>query len=266
MRFGCCTNMLNEEGDGIALTLLPAIAKLGYDYLELPLYMVMEKSDEEFETLKNIMAGLGIRCETCNIFVPGIYRLTGANIQHEAALDYVDRSLARAKSMGVECVVFGSGGARNVPAGFPREQAVEQLVDFMKDMAPIAEKYGITIAVEPLRPQDCNVINSFVEGCRMIETVGSPYVKMLIDLYHMAGAQEPMEHLLALGKENLAHVHIANPITRYYPDRIDEADYKSFFDALCAIGYDGRISCEAWAPNGEKDLENALAFLKRNCR
>ena len=52
--------------------------------------------------------------------------------------------------------MFGSGGARRVPEGFPKEDAFEQFVEFGKRIAPEARAHGLTIAIEPLCRDETN--------------------------------------------------------------------------------------------------------------
>jgi sugar phosphate isomerase/epimerase len=44
---------------------------------------------------------------------------------------------------------------------------------------------------------------------------------------------------------------------------MNEADYGQFIKALHEIGYDLRISCEAYTDNFEESAPLALAFLKK---
>jgi sugar phosphate isomerase/epimerase len=57
-------------------------------------------------------------------------------------------------------------------------------------MAPMAEKYGVTIAVEPLNSGETNFINSLAEGVEIVDAVKSPRMKLLCDIYHMLKEDE----------------------------------------------------------------------------
>ncbi|MCC8164308.1 MAG: sugar phosphate isomerase/epimerase [Lachnospiraceae bacterium] len=264
MKFGCCLNMVATRPDGTGIEFLGKIAELGYDYVELPLAEMTALSDEEFEEIKKTVERSGIRCETCNNFFPGTIRLTGADVHMDEVLAYADKALGRAEELGVQYVVFGSGKAKGVPEGFPMDEGYAQVVELLKKVSPLAVKHNITIVIEQLRRAECNLINSFAEGCKLSADASVPNVKVLVDFYHMTVENEPVENILTMGKENLRHVHFANPTGRVYPNLDDEADYKPFFDALKEIGYDARISCEAYVKDFDKEAEQALAFFKRN--
>lgn len=264
MKFGCCLNMVASGLDGTGIEHLATVAKLGYDYVELPLAEMTVLPREKFEEIKKTVEASGIRCETCNNFFPGTLRLTGPDVDMEKVLEYAEKALGRAEELGIQYLVFGSGKAKGVPEGFPLEEGYRQVIELLKRVAPLAQRHGVTIVIEPLRRAECNLINSFEEGSKLAADVDMMNVKVLVDFYHLMEEKEPVEHLTEMGRENLRHVHFANPTGRVYPEKDDEADYKPFFDALKAIGYNQRISCEAYAENFEKDAEKALEFFRRN--
>lgn len=263
MRFGCCLNMIAEGADGTGIEFLEQLVACGYDYAELPLAQMMDLSEDEFGKLKHCVDTSGVNCEVCNNFFPTGYRLTGPDADMEANLNYAAEALERAHRLGVKYVVFGSGPAKNVPDGFPLEQGYQQVVSLLQQVNDIAHNLDITIVIEPLRRQECNLINTFEEGCRLARAVDRENVKVLVDFYHLTEEKEPVEHLLKEGKEYLRHVHFARPDGRVYPESIEEETYQPFIDALKAISYDGRVSCEAYTHDYGVSAPKALAFFKK---
>ena len=263
MKFGCCLNMIASTSDGIGLEFIEKLAEIGFDYAELPLAEMMALSDDDFSKLKERVKKSGIACETCNNFFQKTVRLTGKDVDMETVMQYVEKALSRAQELHIERLVFGSGGAKNVPDGFPMEEGYKQVVELLKKINPIAKEKRITIVIEPLRKVECNLINTFEEGCQLAKDVDGDNVKVLVDFYHLTEEKEPVEHLLKYGKEYLQHVHFAYPKDRIYPSDINEADYRPFIKALKEIEYDLRISCEAYTDNFEESATLALAFLKK---
>lgn len=263
MRFGCCLNMVAEGPDGTGIEHLQELAAAGYDYVELPLAEMMALSLEERDAIREELKRTNIPCETCNNFFPGTIRLTGEEADLDAIMEYVEQALAFAGSLGVKRVVFGSGKAKNLPEGFPREKGYRQVVELLKRVDKIAAAQDITIAIEPLRKAECNLINSFEEGCRLAEDVGGSNVRVLVDFYHLTEEGEPVSHLRELGEKYLAHVHFANPEGRVYPTHQDKEKYREFAQALKEVGYDLRVSCEAYTDNYAKSAGEALEVLKQ---
>ncbi len=72
--------------------------------------------------------------------------------------------LSKAREMGTQILVFGSGPAKNIPEGFPFQKGYEQIVNLLREISRPARECGITIVIEPLRKEECNIINTFEEG------------------------------------------------------------------------------------------------------
>lgn len=263
MRFGCCLNMVSSEADkGTGINLIEKLADIGYDYVELPLAEMAALTEEEFDLLEKRVKESGLRCEVCNNFFPKTIRLTGDSVNYTEILEYVEHALGRAERLGVEIVVFGSGPAKNVPDGFPLEEGYRQVVELLKMAVPIAKRHKIMIVIEPLRSAECNLINTFKEGCELAEKVTEDNVKVLVDYYHLSVEQEPTEHIVETGKAYLRHVHFANPSGRVYPKTEEESEYGRFFASLKKAEYDSRVSCEAYSDDFGADAKVTLKLLK----
>lgn len=268
MRFGCCGSQVYTKADKIGAERVDALAKYGYDYIELPIAEMLAVSDEEYAALKAQVQASGIKCEVCNNLFPASIRLTGPDVDMEKVEEHYNKALARAADIGASVVVFGSGGAKKVPDGFPIEQAWQQVLAITKGIAPVAQKHGITIAIEPIRQKECNIITSFAEGVAMAKQVNHPSVKVLIDLLHMHDENEPLSNLLENG-EWLSHVHLSFPSTDYEGDRtfptdMAEFDYQSFIDVLHKINYQGHVSVEAPSTDFDVQAPKAVALMKGN--
>ncbi len=159
-------------------------------------------------------------------------------------------------------MVFGSGGARRVPDGFSKDEAFEQLVAFGKRIAPEARSHGITVAIEPLRREETNIINSAAEGLALVEAIGDPNFQLMIDFYHLASEKEHPA-IVSRAKDHLRHLHMANPAGRVFPIAWEEYDYAPFFSTLRQAGYDRRISVEASTKDLAADAPRAIALLRR---
>ncbi|MFO7695496.1 MAG: sugar phosphate isomerase/epimerase family protein [Vicinamibacterales bacterium] len=238
-----------------------AAQSAGFDYVELNASKVAALSDSEFEQLAVNVAQLRIPVAAANVFIPASIKLVGPEVDPARQMTHVTATLARLKRLGVKVVVLGSGGARRVPEGFSQDKAFNQLVDFCRRLAPVARANGITIAFEPLRRQETNLINSVREGLAFVRAVDRPEIKLVVDFYHLSEEHESPDVLLDAGAL-VAHTHIANPRGRVYPLSPDEAPYAPFFENLCKIGYAGRMSIEASTTDFASQAPPSLAMLK----
>jgi D-psicose/D-tagatose/L-ribulose 3-epimerase len=233
-----------QVGVTVRLAGLEEAEAAGFDYVELATSELALLSEADFQAARQRIREVGLPVPVTNLFIPGDIRLTGPEIDRERQMEYVRTALDRTSQLGVEYIVFGSGGARRVPDGFPREQAFAQLVDFAKRIAPEAQARGITILVEPLRRQESNIINTAREGWEWVRAVDHPGFQLMVDFYHLASEDEDPQILID-AQHNIHHLHMANPEGRRFPLRWEERDYAPFFRALRQTGYAKRISIEA---------------------
>jgi sugar phosphate isomerase/epimerase len=252
VQVGYCTSLKN----------LAAAKANGFDYVELSTTEIAGLAEADFEQAVRDVAQIGLPTPVANLFLPAALKVTGPAIDRDQQIAYVAKAFDRLSRVGVRTVVFGSGGARRVPDGFPQDDAFRQLVDFGKRSAVMAREHGITITVEPLRREETNIINSAAEGLRLVDAIDDPNFQLMIDFYHLSSEHEDPGIILH-AREHLRHLHIANPRGRVFPLSFEEFDYEPFFAALRTIGYDRRISVEASTQDLQADAPRAITLLRR---
>jgi sugar phosphate isomerase/epimerase len=252
VQVGLCTGLNGIE----------AAKAAGFEYVELATSEIAALSDADYESAVARLRRLGLPAPVANLFLPATLKVTGPDIDRDGQLRYVGKAFERLSRIGTGLVVFGSGGARRVPNGFPKDDAFRQLVDFGRRAADEARSRNITIAIEPLRRQETNIINSAAEGLDLVNAVNHPNFQLMIDFYHLASEGEDPAVVLR-ARDHLRHLHMANPQGRVFPLASDEYDYAPFFANLRAIGYDRRISVEATAKDLAVEAPRAIALLRR---
>jgi D-psicose/D-tagatose/L-ribulose 3-epimerase len=245
-----------------ALKDIDAAKAAGFEYLELGTSEITALSDADYESAVAHIRQLGLPVPVTNLFLPATLKVTGPEVDREEQIRYVRKAFTRLSRLGTGIVVFGSGGARRVPEGFPKDDAFKQLVEFGRRIALEARTHNITIAVEPLRRQETNIINSAAEGLELVSAVDHPNFQLMIDFYHLASEREDPAIVLR-AREHIRHLHMANPQGRVFPLAWDEYDYAPFFASLRTIGYDRRISIEASAKNFPLDAPRAISLLRQ---
>jgi D-psicose/D-tagatose/L-ribulose 3-epimerase len=270
LRFGICCGpgsaALTTAGNPLSglPRLMEILSAAGADYLEFGVGVTMPEAPEsEFEPLRDALAGYPIRIEAFNVFIPGSYRLTGPDADHDRALSYCSAALPRCHGLGAEVVVLGSAGARRVPPGFDSEMAMAQFEEFLRRLGPIAAGAGVTIAIEPLNRTEDNLLISVERGIELVDAVAHPHIQLLADLYHIAMEKEPLEYVARAGAR-LRHTHCAD-LGRAAPGfaRAGEEDFLGFFRNLRAAGYDARCSFEGSFTDIEQQSGPLLALLRR---
>ncbi len=254
MKFGVCV--------GTDIEKMKYIKALGYDYAEGHCQEIAKKDKAYLDEMKAI--GLPVVAANCFIGL----RVVGEEKNYAEIDAYLGKLFENASYLGLEYLVFGSSGARRIPDGMSLEEGRAEIIDFLKNhVVPLAEKYNITIAIEPLRPEECNAINTVADGVEVAKAVNSPYVKVLADVAHMYVQNESMESLLEY-KDWVVHAHTSNPDPdsslgrkRIYPAENDEFSQASFVNVLKEIGVE-YCSIEAEVQNFETDAKNSYEILK----
>jgi D-psicose/D-tagatose/L-ribulose 3-epimerase len=233
----------------------------GFDYVELGTRNIAKLSDAELEAALAKHKEVGLPTPVANVFLPNEMKVVGPAVDEAALLAYAKKAFDRMSRFGVQIIVFGSGGARKVPEGFSKEEAFNQLVAFAKLIAPEAQAKGITLAVEPLKSQETNIINTAAEGLKWVKAVNHPNFQLMVDFYHLASEKEDPK-ILVEARDSIKHFHIANPNKRVFPLSATEYDYAGFFENLRKMDYHGRISVEASTKDFANEGPRALAFLR----
>jgi len=261
MRVGYCTNLIATQTDGTGREWIEKGQESGFDYVELPLAQMVDLNDREFSSLKERVDLSGLKCESCNNFFPGHVRLTGNAVDYGKIEEYLNKALGRAAQLGVKVIVFGSPKSKNVPEGYPVDKAWSQLVELLKTVDPLVRAKGITIVIEPLCKLESNIINTAAEGLQLSRAVDRENIKLLVDYYHLVMEKEDPEILLRAGSY-IKHVHFANPAGRVYPaEKVD--GYIRFMNLLKRIGYEGRISVEAYTKDFCHDAKRSVEILRQ---
>ena len=222
----------------------PELSPEAFDYFEVNVqsFLVPEKEESAFQPHLNAATSAIKPVKSANCLLPGDLKCVGPNLDHQRLLRYAQNAFSRAERIGIEVVVFGSGGSRSVPDGYSQDQALQDFVEVLRQFGSIAQRYGVTLVVEPLNKTECNFINSLAEGAEAVEQCNHPNVRLLADSYHMDKDAEPVSEIVRFG-HLLRHVHVAELAGRCFPGKSGE-DFRPFFQMLQQIGYAGRVSLE----------------------
>lgn len=258
-QFGICTGIENAE----------VVRAAGWNFVEGNVQTVCMGDQDEAAWRaagwEGKFAAATLAMPAANCLVPASLKVTGPEADLEKLRGYMTNVLRRARRLGLKTLVFGSGGARHVPEGWPRNKAWEQVLGFLQMSAPLAAANDVTIMVEHLNRKECNIINTVAEAMEYVKAVGHPNVQCLVDSWHLWLEEEPLSNLEA-AMPWIRHVHLADKEGRVAPGQSagGGSDYRKFFGVLKKAGYDGRISVEAKFEGGlAETAKGALGFVRR---
>jgi len=143
--------------------------------------------------------------------------------------------------------------------------AWRDLVAAMTEATQIAEEHKLTLAFEP---EIANVVDSAVKGRRLLDQIGSPYLKVVMDganLFHL-GELPRMRAILEAAFDLLGAdivLALAKDLSRDGAAGHEAAgsgllDYDWYLSLLRRVGYSGPLILHALA---EHQVDSSIAFL-----
>jgi sugar phosphate isomerase/epimerase len=119
----------------------------------------------------------------------------------------------------------------------------------------------VCICIEPLSPQDTNFIQTAAEARRLVEAVGHPGLRMILDVRAMCADEEPIPEIIRKSAPYLEHVHANDP--NLSGPGFGDTDFVPIAAALKEIGYDGYVSVEVFdfSPGSERIARESLRYL-----
>jgi len=173
--------------------------------------------------------------------------------ERDGFLAEIRASLEAAKRFEAEQMVVLSGF--KIP-GMTREQQHASMVEGLKRAHDIVASAGVTIVVEvintlariePLNPKGDNHSRYFLdrspEAFEMVREVGSPFVKILYDLYHVQIMEGNLIETIRANMAAIGHIHVADVPGRHEPGT-GEIQFENVFRAIEAANYKGFLGME----------------------
>src|SRR5215470_17273543 len=140
---------------GVCTRDVASAARHGFDYVEPAAAEIAAMSKDQFREFSDAVLASPLRCHAFNSFIrrPDL-KVVGPEVPTAALKEYLEGCLSRCRALGASIVVWGSAGSRNVPDGFSRVQARDQIAVFLRLAGEIARRSQILVAIEPLRRQE----------------------------------------------------------------------------------------------------------------
>jgi hydroxypyruvate isomerase len=137
--------------------------------------------------------------------------------------------------------------------GIPDDVGAKNCVEAYKKIIGYAEKKKVTLCLEMLNTRDDTHPMKGHPGYQgdhtdycidIIKRVGSPYLKLLFDVYHVQIMDGDVIRRIHQYKDYIGHVHTAGNPGRAELDDQQEIAYKPIMEALVEVGYKGYVGQE----------------------
>jgi hydroxypyruvate isomerase len=171
---------------------------------------------------------------------------TGFNdpANHSLLLGELEMALPRAAQARVTNLIAMFG---NRVSGIDEPAAIANCVAGLAKIAPLAEKYGVTVCVE--------LLNSKVDhpgyqgdhtafGVAVMRGVNSPRVKLLYDIYHMQIMEGDVIRTIRDNINSIGHFHTGGVPGRHEINDSQELNYHAIATAIADLEFRGYVAHE----------------------
>jgi hydroxypyruvate isomerase len=137
-----------------------------------------------------------------------------------------------------------------------RAQQIDSIVEGLKRGHDVVAPHGVSMIVEPintlapvepLNPTGDNHANYFLdrtpEAFDIVKKVGSPYVKILFDIYHVQIMEGNLIETIRRNIRDIAHFHVGDVPGRHEPGT-GEIHYGNVFKAIRETGFSDFVAME----------------------
>ncbi len=229
--------------DGLADGFARAAAH-GFDAVEIFPSSVAETDASEIATL----------CTSHGLRVAAVG--TGAGwVKHQLRLTDPDAAIRR-RAINFVAEIIALGGKFGAPAiigsmqgraegAVSRAQALGWLAEALDELGTRAELQAVPLLYEFLNRYETNLCTNVVDALALLDTLHTPNIKLLCDLFHMNIEEADIPAALRLGGARLGHVHFADSNRRAVG--FGHTDFGPIAEVLREIGYTGYLSAEVFA-------------------
>src|SRR3954469_14185479 len=221
MKFALCNEVLQPLPFAQQCKLAAA---LGYDGLEVAPFTLAadptELSDAELEGFRRTAQDHGLEIFGLHwlLVAPAGLSIVDADAAlRQRTKQVMVRLVEICQALGGSYLVHGSPKQRSVPQGSSREEAWDRARECLSGAAAAAARCGVTYCLEPLSPKETDLFNTVEESVRMVQEIGVPALRTMIDCSAAGQAEAlPVHELMAqwMPRGVIGHVQVNDPNRR----------------------------------------------------
>src|SRR5579871_2754182 len=242
MKFGANTFIWTDSFGPEHFGILPRLKEAGLDGIEIGMLSPTTFRSTEFrrELEKNKLG-----CTTCAILPHGTSLISEDKEERRKARVHVEECLKVTADAGGTVVC----GPLYSPVGFftgarRTNDDWKRAVESWQELAPVAAKTGVAVAIEPLNRFETYFLNTAADAAQLCAEVGHPSVGILFDTFHANIEEKHVGHALRHAAKYVKHLHSCEN-DRGIPGTV-HVNWPEFFSAVRDIGYDGWMVIESF--------------------
>ncbi|MBI1842634.1 MAG: sugar phosphate isomerase/epimerase [Verrucomicrobia bacterium] len=260
MRFGINTFLFTWPFTNQSAQWFPRFSRWGFQSVEIPIDN-LNGFDPAF--ISDRLRANGLVCGTVTPCLGPDKDLRGSRESQRAGVRFMKRAIDRMVELGARSlvgVVYSTVGRAEAVPPAERRRQWKTVAGNLREVCDYAGERGRSVALEAINRFETDFINTCDQGLEMIDTVGSPALKLHLDTFHMnIEEKDPAAAIRKAGKR-LGHFHACGS-DRGTPGN-DDIDWRSIAAALRAVRYDGDVVIESFTSD-VKVIARAASIWRR---
>jgi D-psicose/D-tagatose/L-ribulose 3-epimerase len=239
--------------------LAPKVKSMGFDILEISI----ENPDlVDVNAVKEILKENQLDGIICGAFGPDRNICSIDTGIQENARKYILWLIKAAAQLGSETVcgpMYSAVGKDHIEDPAERQKEWQRAVSGIKEMAEVARKKGIKLALEPLNRFETDMINVVSQGLKFIEETGMDNVGLHLDSFHMHLEEKDSADAIRRAGKKIFHFHACEN-DRGVPGT-GQVRWNEIAKALKEMDYPGPVVIESFTDQ-VKEIARAVCIWR----
>jgi D-psicose/D-tagatose/L-ribulose 3-epimerase len=227
--------------------LFAAFADWGFDTVEIAAENPLLLNDS---IIKAALKKNNLRCVSVAAAFGAERDFRGNFIQQQNSLQYIKDIIDFTKQVGGEMVVgplYSRLGRADAISAVEYELQEKIVVGHLKELCKYSAAKKIKLAIEPLNRYETDFINTCEQGLNLIEKVGSDWLYLHLDTFHMNIEEKHLGEAIIKAGDQLCLLHACGS-DRGTPGW-DHTNWNDIKRALETINYKGQLVIESFTPD-----------------
>ncbi|HRQ39912.1 MAG TPA: sugar phosphate isomerase/epimerase family protein [Chloroflexota bacterium] len=240
--------------------LVPAVAAMGFDWIEFPLEGI---GDFSYARAAALVREYGLGVSTCAAMGPDRDLVHPDTAVQQSGLDYIRQAIAATQTIGATNLVgpiYSAVGRTWQATPDERARDLDMLVKHLQTLAAYAADHGVVLGIEPLNRFETSFINTHTQAIELIDRVDHPACGIMLDTFHMNIEEQSIGAAIRATGHRLCHLHACEndrgaPGSGHVP-------WNEVAAALHDIGYDGPLVIESFTAEVQSIAKAAAIWRK----
>ena len=242
MKFGANTFIWTDSFSPAHFGLLPKLKEAGLDGIEIGM---LAPTSFPASAVRKELEKSGLECTSCSILPKGLSLIAEDKDVRRKARSHIEDCLKATADTGGRVLC----GPLYSPVGYftgvrRTDDEWRRAVEDWQEIAPVAAKVGVQVAIEPLNRFETYFLNTVADAAKLCGEIGHDNIGILVDTFHANIEEKSIGPALKQAGKYLKHIHSCEN-DRGTPGT-GNVNWPEFFSTIKSIHYDRWLVIESF--------------------